>query len=143
MANIYVGIDPGIVSGYAEWNSDTKQFIEISGIKIFQLFDKLDIYTDPNNMDFIHVRIEDPNTWQPFSRSSYHENSLKIQGAGAVKQTFKHIIEYLEYYNVKHTKIRLTSVRKKVKATEFIKITGWQKPTNEHGRDAAMLVYDF
>lgn len=136
----YFGIDPGIVCGLALWDAQEQKFISVEGVKLHQLFSQLDLYAPVYP---ITVRIEDPTTWHPFRGSDPHENSMRIQGAGALKQTFKHIIEYLEDRNIEHTKIKLTGVRKKVKAPEFKALTKHQGSTNEHGRDAAMLVFGF
>lgn len=140
---VYIGIDPGIVSGLAVWhhNENGKYFQYIAGCKLFELFTHLELYSAVK--EFVFVRIENPNTWRPFRTSNPEENQAKIMGAGAVKQTFKHIIEYLDFLGYEYVEVKIQGTKKKVKAPEFIKITGWQKPTNEHGRDAAMLVYDY
>jgi hypothetical protein len=146
---IYIGIDPGIVSGFAVWSCEKRQFLTIEGLKIYEVFECLLELDTHNPVDLfnkqktgIHVRIEDPNTWIPFRMSDPHKNAMQTQGAGAVKQTFKHILQYLEDKGIEHTKIKIQGVRKKVGAKEFRNQTKWAGLTNEHGRDAAWLVYD-
>lgn len=140
---VYIGIDPGIVSGLAVWhhNANGKYFQYVKGCKLFELFAHLASYAAVK--EFVLVRIENPNSWIPFSCSNPEENKARIMGAGSVKQTYKHITEYLDYLGLEYVEVKIYGTKKKVKAPEFIKITGWQQPTNEHGRDAAMLVYDY
>lgn len=139
---IYIGIDPGIVSGLAIWHhrSTSKYFQYIKSCKLFELFEHLARYEGIK--ETVLVRIENPNTWVPFRGSNPEENKARLMGAGGVKQTYKHIAEYLEYLGLEYAEVKVYGTKKKVDTPEFKKITGWEKPTNEHGRDAAMLVFE-
>lgn len=135
--DFYIGIDPGINCGIAIWCSFDKSFDDISTLKLHKVFMMILSYPPQN----IIVYIENPNTFVPFGKVSREEIDARRQGAGSVKQTFKHIIEFLEDHKIDYVKTRLQGGMKKMKAENFKRQTGWDKSTDEHGRDAAMLVY--
>lgn len=137
---IVIGIDPGINCGIAIWNTKRKEFDFISSCHIWVLFDRINNHYEQHGSGLL-IRIENPNTWVPFK--SITQNNSRLQGAGAVKQTYKHIIQYLDYHNIEYQNVRLQGSLKKLSSAKFKQITGWAEPTNEHGRDAAMLVYGY
>jgi hypothetical protein len=134
----YIGIDPGIVCGLAFYRTWAKQFYSVRSCKLHELITAIDTISKGNS---IEVFIENPNTWVPFKNVSREVTEMKRAGAGAVKQTFKHIIEFLEDNNIPYQTTRLQGNMKKMKSDKFKQMTGWDKPTNEHGRDAACLVF--
>jgi len=87
----------------------------------------------------IEVFIENPNTWVGFKGKK--GNDARLQGAGAVKQTYRHIVEFLEDYAIPYTPTKLQGNLKKVSRDYFSKVTGYTDRTNEHARDAAMIVF--
>lgn len=133
---IYIGIDPGIVSGFAIWQPKAKVLENVDSFKLHQLFSKLETLNAKFDM---RVFVENPNTWIGFYGKS---EPSRLQGAGAVKQTYKHIIEFLADNKIDYTPTKLQGNMKKVKSELFKQITGYQGTTNEHGRDAAMIVFD-
>lgn len=133
-----IGIDPGMNCGWAETNTNGK-LIVIKTIKLWQLM--IYLYSLPKPFkEIVVIRIEDPNTWIPFKGQKH--NASRLQGVGGVKQTYKHIIEFLEDNGFEYENTRIQGNYKKLTSAKFKQITGWNKPTNEHGRDAAMLVWD-
>lgn len=135
-SNTLIGIDPGIVSGFAIYETNQKALTEVTSVKLFKLFEllKWQHYNEE-----VAVYIEDPHTWKPFGKMVH--NASVLQGAGAVKQTFNHIVELMDHLKIPYFKTKLQGSMKKTKADYFNKITGWEGKTNEHGRDAAMLVF--
>jgi len=131
-----IGIDPGMNNGYAVWNPNTKQLESVCSVPLFRLFDFIN---QLNKIYTLKVRIENPNTWVPF-KGTKQDNS-RLQGAGSVKQTYRHIIEFLEDQKIEYATVKLQGTMKKMKQDKFKQYTGWNKVTNEHGRDGAMLVY--
>ena len=59
-------------------------------------------------------------------------NRGRLQGAGSVKRDANIWEEFMKKHDLKYHLID---------ATRFKKITGWTARTNEHGRDAAMMVF--
>lgn len=133
---LIIGIDPGIVSGFAIYDQQLKQLTKVTSFKLFQLFEEIASIQGGD----VFVRIENPNTWFGFKGKA---DPARLQGAGAVKQTFKHTIEFLEFFKVEYQTVSLHSAQKKVNSDNFKRTTGWNKATNEHGRDAAMLCFQF
>ena len=134
---LYIGIDPGIVSGFAGWFPQSKEFDVITSLKIYELFRKIEVRQSTFDL---HVFIENPNSWFGFRGQAQDPN--RLQGAGAVKQTFKHITEYLTDHNIPFTPTKLQGNMKKVKADYFKKLTGYTLKTNEHSRDASLIVFN-
>lgn len=133
-ARFCIGIDVGIINGFSVWDRQFKKLEDVFSCQLWELFIYLDFYNDRD----VEVFIENPNTWKPFGISSKE----KLQGAGAVKQTYKHIIEFLEFKKIPYTPTKIQGNLKKVNKVAFAKITQWGKVTNEHSRDAAMIVFN-
>lgn len=132
---ITIGIDPGRINGYAE--AINGKIVYVSSFKTWELFVRIStLYV--NQLYDITVYIEDPTTWKPFFKGK--DQSHKLKGAGSVTARFKAIIEYLEDNNIKIVRVPIQGTAKKVNAEMFMKLTGYAERTNEHGRDAAMLI---
>jgi len=131
-----IGIDCGINNGTAIWNRQLKEFQCICTIELHRLFELLKDIKNKNESDFT-VYIENPNTYKIFT----NPNPSQQQGAGAVKQTYKHIIQFLEFESIEYIPTKVQGNLKKLDRKTFEKITKWSKLTNEHGRDAAMIVF--
>jgi hypothetical protein len=135
-ARYIIGIDPGIVCGFAAIDKQVGKLSTVQSCKLHEMFELLTAAYPLGVM----VYIENPNTWVPFKNVSKEVMEMKRAGAGAVKQTYKHIIEFLEDNSIPYHSTRLQGNYKKVTAKWFKQQTGWDKPTNEHGRDAALLI---
>ena len=138
MTKILIGIDTGVKTGYAvamvhgtggelhqvECLSITKAMQSIQEIKAIHGKDNLKLY------------IEDAR-----KRKWFTGGKEKAQGVGSVKRDAQiwedWCIEQEFNYIMVHPKANAT----KTKADLFKKITGWTGRTNEHARDAAMLVF--
>lgn len=98
------------------------------------------IHEDP-----VHVRVEDARLRKWFGKNS----NAKKQGAGSVKRDSKIWNDFLE--DLKNQSDGLLSyqmvapkhVRTKLTAETFKRLTGIQGRTNEHGRDAWMLIHSY
>ena len=66
-----------------------------------------------------------------------------MQGAGSIKRDAKIWEDFLMDIGVNHEMISPAKNRTKLKADTFKTYTGWENPTNEHSRDAAMLVFNY
>lgn len=133
-----IGIDPGIKSGWASWDCIDKEFKVVKTMKLWEIFRALG---SPFHFDDTMVYIENPNTFIPFKNVPREEIDARKQGAGACKQTFKHIIEFLEDHNIPYQTTRLQGGLKKKSAQWFREQTKWEERTDEHGRDAALIVW--
>jgi len=131
-----LGIDVGIVNGFSVWDRQLEKLDTVCSCKLYELFHFLEKWEDKTASD-IEVFIENPNTWKPFGKS----NSAVLQGAGAVKQTYKHAVEFLEFKKIPYTPTKIQGNLKKLNRATFEKYTKWTKVTNEHSRDSAMIVF--
>lgn len=139
-----IGIDPGTYTGFAEWSQVEKRLVSVRSFKIHDALVML------KQLSLIHgdkllVRIEDPTTWKPHKGSSKSERELKskLQGAGSIKRDFSIWIDAMDSWKVAYEKVSLHSAPKKLKPEYFKAVTKYEGPTSEHGRDAAMLVYQY
>lgn len=137
--SMIIGIDPGVKVGFAAWNRHKKQFLTVDTCKMHTVLIRIKNAWD--NHDIHMVYIEDPNTYIPFRDVPSSKQTAKLQGAGSVKRSFSVIAEMLDEYKIPYTKTRLQKGLKKTTAKFFKQQTGWQGTTDEHGRDAAFLVW--
>lgn len=136
--NYIIGIDPGVNTGYAVWDCKKKEIVAVSSWEIHRVmaFVKSDVH---NN---IFVRVEDARKRKWFG-NDYKTNDAKKQNVGKVKRDCKIWEDYLTYLGVAFEMIHPIKGGTKIKAEPFKKLTGWEKQTNEHGRDAAMIVFGY
>jgi hypothetical protein len=63
-----------------------------------------------------------------------------LQGAGSIKRDCTIWADYLASLGVPYVNVKPAAGATKWTAERFAKFTGWHGRTNEHGRDAALLV---
>lgn len=133
---ILIGIDVGVKTGIALYDDRTKELIDVRTLKIHQAFDlvKKQFATNSNN---ITVYFEDARQRKWFGNSGRE----KLQGAGSVKRDSGIWEDFLTDHGIPFFMIPPKSNTTKLNAKVFKAITKYGKPTNEHGRDAAMLVF--
>lgn len=136
IAKYVLGIDPGIHVGIAIYNRTTESLEVVTSKELHQAFDILKHWHSNSS---IEVFIENPNTWIGFGSKS--SSDARLQGAGAVKQTYKHLVEFMEHYDISFTPTKLQGTMKKVDAKYFEQLTGWKGSSNSHGRDASLLCF--
>lgn len=134
---IWIGIDPGANTGVAVWDGDEKKFVMLKSITPAELY--IWIVQNESFWKSAKVIIEDPYTWKPFIAGK--NNTAKLQGVGMLKARYTDIVNLLDNLSIPYIKNSLHKTKKKVSALTFTKITGYTKATNEHSRDAAMMVY--
>lgn len=87
----------------------------------------------------IFVRVEDARQRKWFGNSGRE----KLQGAGSAKRDAKIWDDFLKDNGIPYEMVAPKNNRTKLSAEQFTKYTGWKGKTNEHGRDAGMLVYGY
>lgn len=127
---IYIGIDPGTNTGVAAWDSDTHAWRSIQTMTIMEAIDLCRWMAQTQQVTII---MEDARLRKWFGNSGREQ----LQGAGSIKrdctiwqEVFPDII-----------KVAPKSNKTKLSSEAFAKITGWDKRTSNHARDAAMLVF--
>lgn len=129
-----IGIDPGVNTGYAVWDGTKLSIVETA--MIHELMDKIKNW---NAGYKIFIRMEDARKRNWFGESGREQ----LQGAGSIKRDCKIWEDFLRYNNIPFELVAPKNNKTKIDSNVFSKITGWKKLTNEHSRDAGMLVYGF
>ena len=137
---IYIGIDTGVHTGVAVWDSERKEFVVVDTMKIHEAMNFVYNYAD---LDIpLQVRFEDARQrkWIPMSKNMTGELG-RAQGAGYVKAHCQIWEDYLTDYQIPFEAIAPRRNVTKLSAEQFERITGYKGRTSGHARDAAMLVY--
>ena len=129
-----IGIDPGTDTGLAVYDPNDEKLVAVkSGPLIAMCWEMLSWHND----HAIFVRVEDARKRKWYGKQS----NAKAQGAGSIKRDCKIWEEILEYYDINYEMVHPVKGATKLDAETFQSATGWEGQTNEHKRDAGMLVY--
>src|SRR5690606_27641214 len=131
-----IGIDTGVNTGFAIWNKQEKKFEAIGTMLIHQAMKEVERLHEKNT---IFVRVEDSRQRKWFGKAGREQ----LQGAGSIKRDAKIWEDFLMDIGVNHEMVSPAKNRTKLKADTFKTYTGWENATNEHSRDAAMLVFNY
>ena len=136
----YIGIDAGMKTGLCVWGTSEKQMMQIGSMPIHKAMHQV-AYWNRFAPGKIFVRLEDARLrkWIPKQKTEAAERGRR-EGAGYVKAHCAIWEEYLKDLGIPYELVPPKNNKTKVKADYFSKITGYQERTNEHERDAAMLV---
>jgi hypothetical protein len=133
---LVIGIDTGVNTGFAVWNCRTQEFERIASMMIHEAMEfVLTIRPDL-------VRVEDARL-SKLKAALRQEGIEKWQGVGAVKRDAKIWEDFLKSKNIRYEMVAPFNNIRKLTAGAFRARTNYTKKTNEHGRDAAMLVFGF
>ena len=137
---IYIGIDTGVHTGIAVWDSEKGKFVYLDTLKIHEALDVVLSYAHKDIP--LCVRFEDARQrkWIPMSKNMTAELG-RAQGAGYVKAHCQIWEDFLMDYQIPFEAIAPRRNVTKLSAEQFGRITGYKGRTSEHARDAAMLVY--
>lgn len=135
-----IGIDTGVNTGFAVWDTSSKALLEVSTLKIHEALLRVKELSDSED---IEVYFEDARLrkWIP-QDPSYSRMKGRLQGAGSVKRDCSIWEDFLTDLGVEFHPVAPKNNATKLNATFFEKITGWKGRTSEHARDAAMLVFN-
>lgn len=131
----YIGIDPGVITGIAIWDSPNKKFLYISSGKILDVMDMVEKAIISKN---VFIKCEDPRL-AVYGRGKKDYNIA--QGAGSIKRDAQIWEDFLKKHNADFIMLRPAKAFNKWKADKFQTLTKWDGVTNGHGRDAAMVVF--
>jgi hypothetical protein len=133
-AQYLIGIDCGVHTGVAIWDRKNRRFEQIQSMPLHQALEKVSVWA---RIPGVHVRVEDARKRKWFGKSGREQ----LQGAGSVKRDAKIWEEFLTDNNISFEMVAPKNNATKLKAPAFRQLTGWTQKTNEHARDAAMLVF--
>lgn len=138
---ILVGIDTGVHTGVAIWNTREKKFEKIYTTKIAKAME--DVLILHNTTAEIKIFVEDARKrkWFQSSAKSRDEERKMLQGVGSVKRDAQIWEEFLTDKCIDFEMVHPKDNRTKLSAQLFAKYTKYEARTSEHSRDAAMLVF--
>lgn len=142
---IYIGIDTGVNTGVAVWDNRQRTFLQIETMKIHKAMELVEQYKGKASFEGtkIIVRVEDARQRTWYGYTTPQKDRAKLQGVGSVKRDCTIWEDFLSDMKVEFQMVAPKNNATKMSADSFKAITGWKKPTNEHNRDAAMLVFGF
>jgi len=132
---IIIGIDTGVETGFALWDKDVRKLVTVGSYMIHEAMDMVKAYAGPATL----IRVED-------ARKAVHgrqNDAHKLRGAGSVMRDAKIWEDFLTDQGIDFEMLRPRKQFTKLSVEAFNKITGWAGRTNNHARDAAMLVYGY
>ncbi|MDR2291980.1 MAG: hypothetical protein LBE11_00720 [Prevotellaceae bacterium] len=133
---IYIGIDTGKNTGFAVWDDKRAMLIAVETYVIHKAMEEVLRYYANGS---IFVRFEDARKRNWFGKAGREQ----LQGAGSIKRDCTIWEDFLTDKNISYEAVAPSRNITKLSAKQFKKITGWQNKTNEHSRDAAMLVFGY
>ena len=131
-----IGIDPGTKTGLAVWNTEEYRFVKIETMKIHDAFEEVEFWMT-YGWNSILVRFEDARLRKWFG----NKGKEAAQGAGSIKRDCAIWEDFLRDNDIDFQLVAPKDIKTKMTAAAFRNLTGWKGVTNEHGRDAAMLVF--
>ena len=134
MSKVIVGIDPGVFTGFAVWYPQTKTFLDVTSLNAAEAMIRLQ--SMQSNEAVKLVVFEDARLRKWFGTKGREA----LQGAGSIKRDCAILADWLDIIGVPYKAVSPKAKGAKVDAARFAKLTGWTGRTNEHARDAAMLV---
>lgn len=138
---IWIGIDTGVHTGLAIWDSQGRRFLSIELLKIHRAMDVVEALAKANP-GAVRARVEDARQrkWIP-NMGSIRNEIGRAKGAGSVERDCSIWEDFLADINVPCEMVAPKNNVTKLRQEAFSNLTGWTQRTNEHERDAAMLVF--
>lgn len=137
---IVIGIDPGMHTGLAVWDTSSRQFLDIRCSGIVSAMDYLDDIAYNRGIGLVVFEDARQRTWIPREKDLAQVKG-RAMGAGSVKRDCSIWQEWCEARSIQYIASRPKTGMTKLTDAYFRGITGYDRRTNEHGRDAAMLVF--
>lgn len=143
---IFIGIDPGVKTGIAVWNSSNGRFDALKTLTFWEAVEELQQWADLAQ-EFVPKKIvvEDPNMISTtFTRQGvFGRSHAKIsQNVGACKRDAQLIVEKCK--SIGFTVVCIAPGANKyinLNAQKFKALTGCDLPSSQHSRDAAAYVW--
>jgi hypothetical protein len=133
-----IGIDPGVNTGFAI-SKDGK----IINVKTVDFWDCIKLLRDMQNMGIV-VYVENPNVNKPVFYKRGANNTAMMQrvaqNVGSNKRDATLIIDFCTRNGIDVRPQTPQRGAKDIDAKYFQLLTGYDKSTSQHGRDAGMLI---
>lgn len=137
---IIVGIDPGVHTGVAVWDSSNRQLLYVTSCGIVHAMEYLQTFNITRPISRVIFEDARMRTWIPRERD-FRQVKGRAMGAGSVRRDCQIWEEWCEFHGIQFIAKPPKNNVTKLSDVQFRGITGYDRRTNEHGRDAAMLVF--
>jgi hypothetical protein len=137
---IVCGLDPGTHTGFALWDAGLMGFVRLEAMMLHVAMDEVRCLVSERALDL--VIFEDARKRQVFMKADIAQSKYGAavrEGAGAAKREATIWEDYLTHLRVPF--IARMPIATKYEAEKFKRYTKWAPRTNEHTRDAGMIVY--
>lgn len=138
---IVVGIDPGTETGYATWDPIGYKLCEVLSLPIHRALRHLESLSETHAPGSLLVVFEDCRNLRMVNGRNWKKDQAVLQGVGSVKRDCSIWEDFLRDRGIPYHTRKPTPASLKWKAEKFQRITGWASRTNNHARDAAVIVY--
>lgn len=133
-----LGLDPGTHTGWAMWDTEKFAFDDVVSMPIHVAMRLLQVGAEqqPNL-----IVMEDARLRKWFGKADADEakyGAARREGAGAAKRDAAIWDDFLSDLEIPFLKRKPVGTKRS--AEEFRRLSQWDKPTNEHSRDAGLLV---
>lgn len=137
---IVVGIDPGQNTGLAVWDTVSRAFLDIRCSGIVDAMRYLSELQSKRQIGLLVFEDARKRKWLPREKS-LKEFKGRAMGAGSVRRDSAIWEEWCRTFAIPFVAVPPRAGMTKLSDIQFQGITGYDRRTNEHGRDAAMLVF--
>ena len=146
MTKILIGIDTGVNTGFAVAfdHGEGGVLQKVESLSITQAMQSVLEFEDEHDLKDIMLYIEDARkrTWFGDMDARQAKSGAGVrEGIGSVKRDAQIWEDWCTEQGLNFKMIHPAANATKMKAPEFTRKTGWIGRTNEHARDAAMLVF--
>ena len=138
---IVVGIDPGCNTGLAVWDTSHRQFLDIRCSGIVEAMRYLQEFQADRQIGLVVFEDARKRKWIPREKN-LSEFRGRAMGAGSVKRDSSIWEEWCNTFAIPFIAVPPRQGMTKYSDEYFRGLTGYDRRTNEHGRDAAMLVFE-
>lgn len=135
---ILIGIDSGVNTGIAIYVCGSRQLHSAASTTIHEAMEQVR-YWNKCYPGGVLVRVEDARKRTWFGKATKEV----LQGAGSIKRDAKIWDDFLRDLKVDYEMVAPKNNKTKLSASVFAKLTGFKGSTNEHSRDASMLVFGY
>ena len=134
-----IGIDPGVSTGVATYDTTTKTLTECRTTMIHRAMEM--VAEAHQSGVLLHVYVEDARKLKLPAHLQRHKSAKYAQGVGSVKRDCSIWESFLTDLSIPHTLVDPRKTIKKMEREAWEAITRYKGLTSSHSRDAAMLVW--
>lgn len=130
-----IGIDPGVTTGFAVWDPGAKALLACRSMLIHEAMRQVEHMHCDGLLREVTMEDARLRTWFGL------KGREALQGAGSIKRDCTIWADFLGALGVPYRSVKPQAGATKWTAEMFQRTTGWTGRTNEHARDAALLVW--